>query len=359
MNGFEISGHWIGADRPPFVIAEMSGNHNKSLDRALALVDLAAENGADAIKLQTYRPDTITLDASGEDFLVPSDSPLWNGRQLFDLYNEAYTPWEWHQPIFARARERGIVAFSSAFDETSVDFLETLDVPAYKIASFELTHLPLIRKAAGTGKPIIVSTGMAVPEEIEEALAVCRSVGNDRVAILKCTSAYPAPTEDANVLTIPDMRARYACEVGISDHTMGCGVSIAAVAHGASIIEKHFTTSRADGGVDSAFSMEPEELKTLVVEARRAREALGRVTYGQSASDGNSERYRRSIYFSRNLPQGVVITEQDVKIVRPSFGLAPKFYDDVIGATTTSAVKLGDRVTWDSIRLADGSVKRA
>lgn len=352
MTSFRIAGRAIGADEPPFVIAEMSGNHNQSLDRALALVDIAADTGADAVKLQTYRPDTITLDASNPDFTVPSDSPLWKDRQLFDLYKQAYTPWEWHQPIFERARERGIIAFSSAFDESSVDFLETLDAPAYKIASFEITHIPLIRKAAGTGKPLIISTGMAVPEEIEEALSACRELGNSQVAILKCTSAYPAPTEDANVLTIPDMRSRYGCEVGISDHTMGCGVAIAAVAHGASIIEKHFTIARAEGGVDSAFSMEPGEFTTLVTEARRAREALGTVKYGKSASDSNSERYRRSIYFSRDLPKGAVITQDDIKIVRPSFGLAPRHYDEVIGATTTAEVKLGDRVTWESIGKA-------
>ena len=221
MSGFEIAGRKIGIAEAPFVIAEMSGNHNQSLERALDMVDLAASTGADAIKLQTYRPDTITLDASTPDFLVPSDSPLWKDRQLFDLYKEAHTPWEWHLPIFERARQKGIIAFSSAFDETAVDFLESIGAPAYKIASFEVTHIPLIRKVAGTGKPIIISTGMAGPEEIAEAIATCHAAGNRQVAILKCTSAYPAPTHDANVLTIPDMRARYGCEVGISDHTMG------------------------------------------------------------------------------------------------------------------------------------------
>jgi N-acetylneuraminate synthase len=349
MSGFEIAGRRIGLAEAPFVIAEMSGNHNQSLDRALAMVDLAASTGADAIKLQTYRPDTITLDASTPDFLVPSDSPLWKDRQLFDLYKEAHTPWEWHAPIFERARQKGIIAFSSAFDETAVDFLETLGVPAYKIASFEITHLPLIRKVAETGRPVIISTGMAVPDEIAEAIETCHAAGNRQVAILKCTSAYPAPTHDANVLTIPDMRATYRCEVGISDHTMGCGVSIAAVAHGASIIEKHFTNARADGGVDSAFSMEPGEFAILVTEARRARDALGQVKYGKSESDRNSDRYRRSIYFSRPLPAGAVISRDDVKIVRPGFGLAPRHLDDVIGAVTTVAVNIGDRVTWDSI----------
>jgi N-acetylneuraminate synthase len=352
MSGFEIAGRKIGIAEAPFVIAEMSGNHNQSLERALDMVDLAASTGADAIKLQTYRPDTITLDASTPDFLVPSDSPLWKDRQLFDLYKEAHTPWEWHLPIFERARQKGIIAFSSAFDETAVDFLESIGAPAYKIASFEVTHIPLIRKVAGTGKPIIISTGMAVPEEIAEAIATCHAAGNRQVAILKCTSAYPAPTHDANVLTIPDMRARYGCEVGISDHTMGCGVSVAAVAHGASIIEKHFTNARADGGVDSAFSMEPAEFTILVDEARRARESLGQVKYGKSDSDRNSDRYRRSIYFSRPLAAGAVISRDDVKIVRPGFGLAPKHLDAVIGAVTTLPVEIGDRVTWDSIRTA-------
>ena len=349
MSELRIAGRTIGLGQPPFVIAEMSGNHNQSLDRALELVDIAAAAGADAVKLQTYRPDTITLDATGDDFMVPSDSPLWKDRRLFDLYEEAHTPWEWHGPIFERARHKGIIAFSSAFDETAVDFLETIGAPAYKIASFEVTHIPLIRKVARTGKPVIISTGMAIPEEIAEAIATCRAEGNHQIAILKCTSAYPAPTHDANVATIPDMRRVYGVEVGISDHTMGCGVSIAAVALGAAIIEKHFTKARAEGGVDSAFSMEPDEFATLVTEARRAQEAVGEVKYGKSASDSNSQRYRRSIYFSRELPAGATITDSDVKIVRPSFGLAPRYWDRVIGARTTTAVKVGDRVTWASI----------
>jgi pseudaminic acid synthase len=352
MSGFEIAGRKIGVGEPPFMIAEMSGNHNQSLDRALMMVDIAAATGADAVKLQTYRADTITLDASTPDFLVPADNPLWGGRQLYNLYMEAHTPWEWHVPIFERAKQKGIIAFSSAFDETAVDFLESIGAPAYKIASFEVTHLPLIRKAAGTGKPLIISTGMAVPEEIEEAIATCHAAGNRQVAILKCTSAYPAPTHDANVLTIPDMRAKYRCEVGISDHTMGSGVSVAAVAHGASIVEKHFTTKRADGGVDSAFSMEPDEFTALVQDARRARESLGRIKYGKSESDKGSDRYRQSIYFSRPLPAGAVIGKGDIRIVRPGFGLAPKHYDEVIGSVTTNPVNLGDRVTWEAIGKA-------
>lgn len=350
MSGFEIGGRAIGMEQPPFVIAEMSGNHNQSLERALALVDLAASTGADAVKLQTYRPDTITLAADKPDFRIPEDSPLWKNRQLFELYDEAHTPWEWHKPIFDRARDKGMLAFSSAFDESSVDFLESLDAPAYKIASFEVVHIPLIRRVARTGKPLIISTGMAVQQEISDAIAACHAEGNRQIAILKCTSAYPAPTKDANVLTIPDMRARYHCEVGISDHTMGCGVALAAVAHGASIIEKHFTNSRADGGVDSAFSMEPDEFAVLVSEARKAHEALGGIRYGCSTSDENSLRYRRSIYFSRNLPAGAVIGSEDVKIVRPGFGLAPRYYDEVIGSVTVRSVEIGDRVTWDDIR---------
>lgn len=352
MRAFEIAGRRIGVGLRPFVIAEMSGNHNRSLEKALALVDLAAGTGADAIKLQTYLPETLTLDADNEDFRVPEDSPLWKNRRLYDLYQEAHTPWEWHLPIFEQARRKGIIAFSSAFDETAVDFLESIGAPAYKIASFEITHIPLIRKVARTGKPIIISTGMAAAEEIVEALATCREAGNDQVAILKCTSAYPAPTCDANVLTIPDMRARFQCEVGISDHTMGCGVAVAAVAHGASIIEKHFTHARADGGVDSAFSMEPEEFRILVREANRAREALGEVRYGRSASDSKSIRYRRSIYFSRPLPAGAVIGKDDVRIVRPGFSLAPKHLDKVIGATTKTRVEIGDRVIWDKINIS-------
>ncbi len=352
MRVFEIAGRQIGVTLPPFVIAEMSGNHNQSLEKALALVDLAAGTGADAIKLQTYLPETLTLDADNEDFRVPEDSPLWKNRRLYDLYQEAHTPWEWHLPIFEQARRKGLIVFSSVFDETAVDFLESIGTPAYKIASFEITHIPLIRKVASTGKPIILSTGMATTEEIGEALSVCRAAGNRQVAILKCTSAYPAPTWDANVLTIPDMRARFQCEVGISDHTMGCGVAIAAVAHGASIIEKHFTDARTNGGVDSAFSMEPQELKILVEEALRAREALGAIRYGKSTSDGKSIRYRRSIYFSRPLPAGAVIGKDDVRIVRPGFSLAPKHLDKVIGATTKMRVEVGDRVTWDKIDIS-------
>lgn len=346
---FKIAEHVIGAGRPPFVIAEMSGNHNQSLDRALAIVDAAAAAGAHAIKLQTYTADTLTIDAQGEGFTIADGDSLWQGRNLYDLYREAYTPWEWHAPIFRHARAKGLVAFSSPFDESAVDFLETLQVPAYKIASFENVHLPLIRKAAATGKPLVISTGMATKAELDDAVAAAREAGCRDLVLLKCTSTYPATPENTNLVTIGDLRARYGCEVGLSDHTMGLGVAAAAVAMGATVIEKHFTLARADGGVDAAFSLEPSELEALVTETGRAAAAIGEVKYGPTAAEQKSLMFRRSLYVVEDLEPGDVLTTKTVRVIRPGMGLAPKELDRVLGRRVRIRVPRGTPLTWDVI----------
>lgn len=327
----------------------MSGNHNQSLQRALAIVDAAADAGAHAIKLQTYTADTLTMDVRTEGFTIADEGSLWKGRNLYDLYKEAYTPWDWHGQIFARARERGLVAFSSPFDETAVDFLETLDVPAYKIASFENVHLPLIRKASATGKPLIISTGMATLEELDDAVGAARSAGCRDLVLLKCTSTYPATPENTNLLTIPDLRGRYGCEIGLSDHTMGVGVAVAAVALGASVIEKHFTLARADGGVDSAFSLEPHELEALVVETRRAATAMGQVRFGPTEAEKKSLVFRRSLYVAKDMEAGEIFTADSVRIIRPGNGLPPKEFDNVIGRRARSRIMRGTPLSWDLI----------
>lgn len=339
----------INAQQRPYLIAEMSGNHNQSLDRALQIVDAAAASGADAIKLQTYTADTMTLKVDAPDFIVQDKNSLWAGRHLHDLYDEAHTPWDWHAPIMARAKAHGMHCFSTPFDDTSVDFLESLGVPAYKIASFELTDLPLIRKVASTGKPMIMSTGMATVAEIDEAVKTARAAGSGPLIILKCTSTYPATPENTHVRTIPNMRETFGCEVGLSDHTMGVGVSVAAVAMGATLIEKHFTLSRADGGVDSAFSMEPEEFKLLRVETERAWQGLGHVAYGGTAAEEKSRAYRRSLYISAPVKAGEPLTAANVRIVRPGFGLAPKFYDLVLGRRAARDMPAGTAVQWDCL----------
>lgn len=343
----KIAQFQIGTGHRPFVIAEMSGNHNQSLDRGLAIVEAAARAGAHALKLQTYTADTITLDVRGGDFEIDDPNSLWAGRNLHDLYKKAHTPWEWHAPIMRRARELGMACFSSPFDETAVDFLETLDVPAYKIASFENNHLPLIRKAAATGKPLILSTGMASVAELDEAVRAAREAGCAHLVLLKCTSTYPATPENTNVLTIPHMRTLFGCEIGLSDHTMGVGVAVAAVAHGASIIEKHFTLSRAEGGVDSAFSLEPEELTSLVVETQRAWQSLGAVRYGRTEAEKKSLVFRRSIYVAENIRAGEVLTERNVRVVRPGLGLHPRFYEQVLGKTARRDCRKGEPLNWD------------
>ncbi len=343
----KIGNREIGRHTKPFIIAEMSGNHNQSLERALHLVELAAEAGVDALKLQTYTPDTITLDVHTGEFFIQEEGNLWKGNSLYNLYKEAYTPWEWHKEIFAKAQELGLLAFSSPFDETAVDFLETLNVPAYKIASFENVDIPLIRKVARTGKPMIISTGMATAAELDEAVCAAREEGNDQIILLKCTSTYPATPANSNLVTIPHLREMFNTEIGLSDHTMGVGVSVTAVALGATVIEKHFTTSRAEGGVDSAFSMEPHELKMLVEETERAWQSLGNVSYGPTNSEKESAKFRRSLYIGDDLKAGDILTDQNVRNVRPGLGLPTKYYDLVIGKAIKQDVKKGTPLSWE------------
>jgi pseudaminic acid synthase len=342
-----IKDRGIGADFRPYLIAEMSGNHNQSLERALAIVDAAAASGADAIKLQTYTAATMTLDVRAPGFVIDDPKSLWSGRQLYELYEEAHTPWEWHGPIVHRATHHGMHCFSTPFDETAVDFLETLGVPAYKIASFENTDLPLIRKVAGTGKPMIISTGMASMSEIDEAVRAARDAGCKDLVLLKCTSTYPATPENTNLRTIPNLRDAFACEVGLSDHTMGCGVAVAAVAFGASVIEKHFTLRRADGGVDSAFSLEPEEFKLLRVESERAWQGLGSVAYGGTKAEEKSRVFRRTLYVARDMKAGERLTAENLRIVRPGFGLPPKYYDTLLGKRINRDAVAGTPLQWD------------
>ena len=345
----EIAGRQIGPDHPPFVIAEMSGNHNQSLERALAIVEAAAAAGAHAIKLQTYTADTMTLDVRGGSFEINDPDSLWAGQNLHDLYKKAYTPWEWHAPIMQRAHELGLICFSSPFDETAVDFLEDLGAPAYKIASFENNHLPLIAKAASTGKPLIISTGMATLSELDDAVKTAREAGCQQLVLLKCTSTYPASPENTNIRTIPHLRELFGCEVGLSDHTMGIGAAVAAIALGASVVEKHFTLARADGGVDSAFSLEPMELSALVQETERAWQALGEVRYGPTEAERDSLIFRRSIYASADIIAGDIFTKENIRIIRPGNGAPPTFYKTLLGRTARFAYKRGQPITVNSI----------
>lgn len=344
-----IADRRIGRDAAPFIIAEMSGNHNQSLDRALEIVEAAAGAGAHALKLQTYTADTMTLDIRGGAFDIADENSLWKGRNLHELYQEAHTPWEWHAPIMQRARDLGMLCFSTPFDETAVDFLEDLGVPAYKIASFENAHLPLIRKVAATGKPMIISTGMASLAELDEAVRTAREAGCKDLVLLKCTSTYPATPENSNILTIPHMRELFGCEIGLSDHTMGVGAAVAAVAHGATVVEKHFTLRRADGGVDSTFSLEPQEMAALVVETERAWQSLGRVSYGTLGAEKGSLVFRRSIYVARDVAAGEVFTRENLRIVRPGDGLAPKHYDILLGRRAGRELKAGTPANWDML----------
>lgn len=346
---FKIAGRSIGRAHAPFIIAEMSGNHNQSVERALQIVEAAARAGAHALKIQTYTPDTMTLDLDEREFHISDPNSLWAGTSLYKLYSEAYTPWEWHKPIFDRARKLGIIPFSTPFDDTAVDFLETLDVPCYKIASFENTDLPLIRRVAATGKPLIISTGMATVAELDETVRTAREAGCTDMVLLKCTSTYPASPENTNILTIPHLRELFGCEVGLSDHTMGVGVSVASVALGATVIEKHFTLDRAEGGVDSAFSMEPKEMAQLVVETERAWQALGKVSYGATAAEEKSRVFRRSIYASENIAEGETLTHENIRVIRPGLGLPPKYLEQVIGKRAKQAIKRGTPISWDLI----------
>ncbi len=343
----QIAHRSIGPDAPPFIIAEMSGNHNQSLDRALEIVEAAAKTGAHALKIQTYTPDTMTLDLDEREFHISDPSSLWAGTSLYKLYGEAYTPWEWHKPIFDRARELGIIAFSTPFDGTAVDFLESLDVPCYKIASFENTDLPLIRRVAATGKPLIISTGMATVAELDETVRAAREAGCKDLILLKCTSTYPATAENTNILTIPHLRELFGCEVGLSDHTMGVGVSVASVALGATVIEKHFTLNRADGGVDSVFSMEPAEMVHLVVETERAWQALGHVSYGPTEAEKKSTQFRRSLYIVQDMKAGDVLTRENVRAIRPGLGLPTKYLEHVLSKSVKQDVKRGTAMRWE------------
>lgn len=349
MKVISIGARKIGIDSPPFIIAEMSGNHNQSLDRALEIVEAAAKSGAHALKLQTYTADTMTLNISEGEFFINDPKSLWKGRSLYDLYQEAHTPWEWHKPIFDRCRELGLTCFSTPFDGTAVDFLEGLDVPCYKIASFENTDIPLIRKVAATGKPMIVSTGMATIAELDETVCEARQAGCKDLILLKCTSTYPATPENSNVNTIPHLKELFGCEVGLSDHSMGVGVAVAAVALGAAVVEKHFTLKRSDGGVDSAFSLEPAEMKALVAETERAWQALGKVSYGPSEKEKQSLVFRRSLYITKDLKTGDKLTEKNMRAIRPGYGLASKYFDVLIGKTVNQDVKQGTAMSWDII----------
>lgn len=348
-NYIKIADKKIGNNYPPFIIAEMSGNHNQSLERALIIVEAAAKAGVHAVKLQTYTADTLTIDHDKEEFFIKDSDNLWQGQTLYKLYKKAYTPWEWHEPIFKKCKELGLVAFSTVFDETAVDFLETLNVPAYKIASFENNHLPLIRKAASTGKPLIISTGMATVAELYEAVSIAREAGCKDIILLKCTSTYPASAEDTNLLTIPHMRELFQCQVGLSDHTIGIGVAIASIALGATVIEKHFTLSRAEGGVDSAFSMEPDEMKMLVEESFKAWQSMGTIKYGPTKKENASAVFRRSIYIVKDIKKGEKFTPENIRIIRPGMGLPPKYYDIILGKKSSSDIKRGTPMKWEFV----------
>jgi N-acetylneuraminate synthase len=342
----KLAGSSIGLYESPFVIAEMSGNHNRSLDRALALVDAAADAGADAIKLQTFTADSMTLKSEAPEFRA-SPSSVWAGQTLHSLYEASSTPIEWHEKIMERAAERGIACFSSPFDEAAIDFLEKLNVPAYKIASFECIDLPLIKHAASTGKPLIISTGMATLSEMAEAVDTARDAGCTDLILLKCTSTYPASPQNSNIRSIPHMRELFNCEVGLSDHTMGIGTSVAAVALGARVIEKHLTLDRSDGGVDSTFSLEPLEFASLVSETNRAWLSLGQISYGPTQAEQASRLRRRSIYAIRDIAEGEALTTQNVRRIRPGDGLPPKHYESIIGKSARSAISKGTPISWD------------
>ncbi len=349
MSLIRIRQHVISRRRRPFIIAEMSGNHDHSLERALAIVEAAAEAGVQALKLQTYTADTMTLDIDEGDFFIDDPNNLWKGTSLYKLYQQAYTPWEWHRPIFERCRELGLAGFSTPFDDTAVDFLESLDVPCYKIAAFENTDLPLIRKVAATGKPLFISTGMATVAELDETVRTARAAGCSDLVLLKCTSTYPASPENSNLMTLPHLRELFACEVGISDHTIGIGASIAGVALGATVIEKHFTLSRATGGVDAAFSMEPAEMQVLAQETAQARLALGRIQYGPTEDEGPSLKHRRSLYIAQDMRAGEVFTEENLRAIRPGLGLPPKYFEEILGKKINRDMPKGSPVSWDLI----------
>lgn len=339
----------IGTGHKPFIIAEMSGNHNQSLDRALKIVEVAADAGADAIKLQTYTADTMTIDIDSGLFSINDEDSLWYGKTLYELYELAHTPWDWHKPIFDKAKELGMMAFSTPFDETSVDFLEEMGVPAYKIASFENSDWTLLKKVAQTGKPVIMSTGAATLADLAEGVRVLRENGCKDLVLLKCTSTYPASPENTNLNTIPSMRDVFQCHIGLSDHTLGIGAPVASVALGAVVIEKHFTLSRADGGVDDSFSMEPAEMKSLVKESERAFLAMGEVQYGIQEAEEKSLRYKRSIYVVEDIKKGEEFTKENIRVIRPGDGMKPKFFENVLGKKAKQDLKRGTPLSWEII----------
>ncbi len=347
---FKIQDTIISPDHKPFVIAEMSGNHNQSLERAFEIVDAAAEAGAHALKLQTYTADTITFNGTSDEFVIKDQNSLWKNQNLHKLYQMAYTPWEWHKPIFDRAKAHGMLAFSSPFDTTAVDFLESLNVPCYKIASFENTDHILLKKVAQTGKPVIMSTGVASIADIQESVGVLRKYGCKDLVLLKCTSTYPATPESTNLLTIPHMKDLFDCQIGLSDHTMGIGAAVAAVALGARVLEKHFTLRRADGGVDSSFSLEPEELKNLVIESERAFLAMGKVNYILSEKEQKSLQYKRSLYVVEPMKAGDVFSEKNVRSIRPSNGLHTRYYEEILGKTATQDIEAGTALSWELVK---------
>jgi N-acetylneuraminate synthase len=349
MKPVRLGDHEVGQGRPPLVVAELSGNHNGSLDRALAIVEAAARAGAQAVKLQTYTAETMTIDLAEREFVVTNPGSLWMGRTLFELYREAHTPWEWHEPLFRRCCELGLLCFSTPFDATAVDFLEGLGVPAYKIASFENTDLPLIRRAAATGKPLIISTGMATLAELDEAVRCARGAGCRDLVLLKCTSTYPADPADSNLATIPHLADLFDLPVGLSDHTPGIGAACASVALGAVLIEKHLTLSRSEGGVDAAFSLEPAELAVLVEETRRGAASMGRIHYGPTPAEEKSLVFRRSIYVVEAMRAGEIFSVSNLRAIRPGLGLPPKYLEGVIGRKVTRDIPRGTPLSWDLI----------
>jgi pseudaminic acid synthase len=349
MKEIKIGKYIIGPNHPPFIVAEMSGNHNQSLERAFKIVDAAAQAGVHALKLQTYTANEMTLDINEKEFSIKDPDSLWVGQSLHNLYKKANTPWEWHKSIFNRCKKLGLICFSTPFDEDAVVFLETLNVPCYKIASFENNHIPLIKKIAQTGKPIIMSTGMANVAELYESVRTIRKEGNNNIILLKCTSSYPASPEDSNILTIPHMEKLFNCQVGLSDHTLGIGASIASISLGATIIEKHFTLSREDGGVDAEFSLEPHEMKSLVTESSRAWLSLGKISYESTNKEKKSMQFRRSIYVTKNMTKGDVFSKENIRIIRPGFGLHPQHFDAILGKKISCDIQKGTALAWNLI----------
>ncbi|WP_246608434.1 pseudaminic acid synthase [Paenibacillus agaridevorans] len=351
MNKHEIvvGNRKIGANHPPFIIAEMSGNHNQSLEQALEIVEAAAQAGAHALKIQTYTADTMTINSDNPDFYIEDQNSLWKNRTLYDLYDEAHTPWGWHKAIFDRCKELGMIGFSTPFDETAVDFLESLGVECYKIASFENTDVALLRKVASTGKPMIVSTGMASIAELDELVRTVREAGGNDLVLLKCTSSYPASPENSNIRTIPHMQQLFDVQIGLSDHTLGIGVAVASVAMGATVIEKHFTLNRADGGVDAEFSLEPAEMRSLVEETERAWQGLGTIFYGATEREMGSLKFRRSLYVVKDMKVGEVLKADNLRAIRPGYGLSPKHLELLLGQKVRKDVSKGTPASYDII----------